>query len=72
MWKVREVLAVSFNSIENDYRMALDKESHCNKKVTVTVSHSQKNPYLDRYLVFGLGAEYIARQFMSQRNRHMN
>jgi hypothetical protein len=46
MWKVREVLAVSFNSIENDYRMALDKESHCNKKVTVTVSHSQKIPIL--------------------------
>ncbi len=46
MWKVREVVTVSFNSIENNYRMALDKESHCNKKVTVTVSHSQKIPIL--------------------------
>jgi hypothetical protein len=46
MWKVREVLAVSFSSIEKDYRMALDKEWHCNKKVTVTVPHSQKIPIL--------------------------
>ena len=46
MWKVREMLAVSFSSIENDYRMALDKESHCNKKVTLILSRSQKIPSL--------------------------
>jgi hypothetical protein len=35
-------------------------------------SSLSKNPYPDRYLGFGLGVEYVARQFMSQRNRHMN
>ena len=39
MWKVTEVLAVSFSSIKNDYRMAGNKESRCNKKVTMTLPH---------------------------------
>jgi len=43
----REVLlAVSFGSMENDYIIALDKELQCNKKVTITVPHSQKIPIL--------------------------
>jgi hypothetical protein len=46
MRKVEEVLAVNFGSIENYYKTTLDKESHCNKKVTVTVLHSQKIPIL--------------------------
>jgi len=46
MEKVGEVLVVNFSSIEKDYRMALDKKSHCNKKVTITVPHSQKIPIL--------------------------
>lgn len=32
-----EALAVSFGSTENDYRIALDKESHFNKEVIATV-----------------------------------
>jgi len=40
------VLAISLGSTENDYRIALDKESHHNKEVTVTVPHSQKFPIL--------------------------
>jgi len=46
MAKVEKVLAVSFGSIENDYEIALDEESKCNKKVTFTLSLSQKIPIL--------------------------
>jgi len=46
MRKVGEVLAVNFGSIENYYKTTLDKESHCNKKVTITVPHYQKIPIL--------------------------
>jgi hypothetical protein len=41
-----KVVAVSFGSVENDYRIALDKESHLQREVTVTVPHSQKFPIL--------------------------
>jgi hypothetical protein len=41
-----EVLAVNFGSTENDYRIALDKESHFSLGVIVTVPHSQKFPIL--------------------------
>jgi hypothetical protein len=41
-----EVLAASYGSTENDYRIALDKESHFSREVVVTVSHSQKFPIL--------------------------
>jgi len=41
-----EVVAVSFGHVENDYRIALDKESHLSREVTVTVPHSQKFPIL--------------------------
>jgi putative DNA primase/helicase len=41
-----KVVAVSFGSVENDYRIALDKESHMSREVTVTVPHSQKFPIL--------------------------
>jgi hypothetical protein len=40
-----EVVAVNFGS-ENDYRIALDKESHFSREVIVTVPHSQKFPIL--------------------------
>jgi hypothetical protein len=46
MRKVGEVLAVNFGSIENYYKTTLGKESHCNKKVTVSVPHYQKIPIL--------------------------
>jgi hypothetical protein len=32
-----EMLTIRFGSIENYYRIAIDKESHSNKKVTVTI-----------------------------------
>jgi len=41
-----KVLAVYFGNTENDYRIALDKESHFHKEVTVTVPHAQKFPVL--------------------------
>jgi hypothetical protein len=41
-----KVLAVNFGSTENDYRIALDKESHLSPEVIVTVPHSQKFPIL--------------------------
>jgi len=41
-----EVVAVSFGSVENDYVITLDKESHSNRQVTLTVPHSQKFPIL--------------------------
>jgi hypothetical protein len=40
------VLAVYFGNTENDYRIALDKESHSQKEVTVRVPHSEKFPVL--------------------------
>lgn len=41
-----KVLAVYFGNTENDYRIALDKESHLQKEVTVRVPHSEKFPVL--------------------------
>jgi putative DNA primase/helicase len=41
-----KVVAVFFGSTENNYRIALDKESHRSREVTVTVPHSQKFPIL--------------------------
>jgi hypothetical protein len=41
-----KVIAVYFGNTENDYRIALDKESHFHKEVTVTVPHAQKFPVL--------------------------
>jgi hypothetical protein len=41
-----KVVAVFFGSTENNYRIALDKESHLSREVTVTVPHSQKFPIL--------------------------
>ena len=41
-----EVVAASFGSVENDYVIALDKESHLCRQAIVTVPHSQKFPIL--------------------------
>jgi hypothetical protein len=41
-----EVVAVSFGNVENDYVIALDKESHLCRQAIVTVPHSQKFPIL--------------------------
>jgi putative DNA primase/helicase len=41
-----KVVAVFFGSTENNYRIALDKESHRSREVTVTVPYSQKFPIL--------------------------
>ncbi len=41
-----KVVAVYFGNTENGYRIALDKESHMSREVTVTVLHSQKFPIL--------------------------
>jgi hypothetical protein len=41
-----EVVDLSFGSIEIDYLIALDKESHFSLQVIVTVPHSQKFPIL--------------------------
>ena len=41
-----EVVAVSFGRVENDYVIALDKESHLSRQAIVTVPHSQKFPIL--------------------------
>jgi hypothetical protein len=35
-----------FGSAQNDYRIALDKESDFHKETTVTVPHPQKFPLL--------------------------
>jgi ribosomal protein L21E len=37
-----KVLAVYFGNTENHYKIALDKESHLQKEVTVRVPHSEK------------------------------
>jgi hypothetical protein len=39
-------IPIYFGSAQNDYRIALDKESHFFKETTVTVPHSQKFPLL--------------------------
>jgi len=41
-----KVVAVFFGSTDTHYRIALDKESHLSREVTVTVPHSQKFPIL--------------------------
>ena len=41
-----QVLAASYGSVENDYRIALDKESHLSREIVMSVSHSQKFPIL--------------------------
>jgi putative DNA primase/helicase len=41
-----QVLAVYFGNTENDYRIALDKESHLQKEVIVKVPHFEKFPVL--------------------------
>jgi len=39
-----EMLTIRFGSIENYDRIAIDKELHSNKKVTVTILYFQKIP----------------------------
>jgi putative DNA primase/helicase len=41
-----QVIHVGFGSVENDYVIALDKESHLCRQAIVTVPHSQKFPIL--------------------------
>jgi hypothetical protein len=41
-----QVIHVGFGSVENDYVIALDKESHLSRQVIITVPHSQKFPIL--------------------------
>jgi putative DNA primase/helicase len=41
-----KVLAVYFGNTENNYKIALDKESHLQKEVTVRVPHTKKFPVL--------------------------
>jgi len=41
-----QVIHVGFGSVENDYVIALDKESHLCRQAVVTVPHSQKFPIL--------------------------
>ena len=41
-----QVVAASFGSVENDYVIALDKESHLSRQVIITIPHSQKFPIL--------------------------
>jgi hypothetical protein len=41
-----QVIHVGFGSTENDYVIALDKESHLCRQAVVTVPHSQKFPIL--------------------------
>jgi putative DNA primase/helicase len=41
-----KVLAVYFGNTENDYKIALDKESHLQKEVIVRVPHFEKFPVL--------------------------
>jgi hypothetical protein len=38
-----KLLDIYFGSTQNDYRIALDKESHFHKEVTVTVPHAQNS-----------------------------
>ena len=40
------MIHVGFGSVENDYVIALDKESHLCRQAVVTVPHSQKFPIL--------------------------
>jgi len=40
------VVTISFGSVENDYGITLDKESHFHREVILTVPHSQKFPIL--------------------------
>jgi ribosomal protein L21E len=44
--KEGKVLAVYFGNTENHYKIALDKESHLQKEVTVRVPHFEKFPVL--------------------------
>jgi hypothetical protein len=37
---------IYFGSAQNDYRIALNKESHFSKEITVAMPHSQKFPLL--------------------------
>jgi hypothetical protein len=41
-----QVIHVGFGSVENDYVIALDKESHFCRQAIVIVPHSQKFPIL--------------------------
>jgi putative DNA primase/helicase len=41
-----QVIHVGFGNVENDYVIALDKESHLCRQAVVTVPHSQKFPIL--------------------------
>jgi putative DNA primase/helicase len=41
-----QVIHVGFGSVENDYVIALDKESHLCRQAVVTIPHSQKFPIL--------------------------
>jgi putative DNA primase/helicase len=41
-----QVIHVGFGSVENDYVIALDKESHRCRRAIVTIPHSQKFPIL--------------------------
>ena len=41
-----EVIHVGYGSTENDYVIALDKESHLSRQVVISVPHSQKFPIL--------------------------
>jgi putative DNA primase/helicase len=41
-----KVIHVGFGSAENDYVIALDKESHLSRQVVISVPHSQKFPIL--------------------------
>jgi hypothetical protein len=42
-----KVIAVFFGSTDDNYRIALDKESHLSREVTITVPHSQKFPLMN-------------------------
>jgi len=41
-----KVVAVNFGRVDNDYRIALDKESPLSREVILTVPHSQQFPIL--------------------------
>jgi hypothetical protein len=41
-----KVIHVGFGSVENDYVIALDKESHLSRQVVISIPHSQKFPIL--------------------------
>ena len=46
MGRTGKLLDIYFGSTQNDYRIALDKESHFHKQVIVTLPHAQKFPLL--------------------------